>query len=219
MNTESRTTRRQFLKEAGLVAGSAAIGSLTLLSGCKPSSTESTIPVSSSVTQDTIYTVPVIETSGLPPAEGFVYKAPSDPPPVMKIPGCTTNAALDRKYIMEHMWVKMVAQDVVVTGITEKMAALISFLYELSLPAEGIQLKRGENYIYAHGAKLSLDFPNPVSGVVLQKNNEIYTELTMTVIGDPYNRGWFNTVKLSNPEEWDELLTPQQYADLNTKVL
>jgi len=41
----------------------------------------------------------------------------------------------------------------------------------------------------------------------------------MHVNNDPYVSGWMVTIELSNPEELDELLTPQGYTDLNAKVL
>ncbi|MBR0330344.1 MAG: glycine cleavage system protein H, partial [Alistipes sp.] len=31
---------------------------------------------------------------------------------------------------------------------------------------------------------------------------------------DPYGEGWIIKVKVSNPAEWDDLLTPEQYAEL-----
>jgi len=93
MKTELRPTRRQFLKEAGLVAGGAAVSSLVMFSGCKTPSTTGTLPVTSPPTQNTTNppnTTPVAETSSLQPATGFIYEPCTKQPPFIKITGCTT---------------------------------------------------------------------------------------------------------------------------------
>jgi glycine cleavage system H protein len=41
----------------------------------------------------------------------------------------------------------------------------------------------------------------------------------MMINADPYVKGWFITMQLSNPEELNDLLTPEEYRDLNAKVV
>jgi len=137
----------------------------------------------------------------------------------MEIPGCTTFTATDRKYVIEHMWIKMVAENIVALGITEKMSELMDLIYTMYLPQEGDVITKGESFIYSEAGKMSVEFFAPISGTVLQVNRDIYTDLEMMINADPYVKGWLITVQLSNPEEWDELLTPQEYTDLNSKVI
>ncbi len=207
-------TRRQFLKEVGLVMGGAAVASLPFTSAC--SSSANTNP-SGNNTNTSTNTTTTTETS-LPPAEGFVYKTPLGEPPKMAIPGCTTFVATDRKYVVEHMWIKMVAENIAAIGITEKMVELLDLIRAVSLPDMGDTVVRGEYFGYIEAAKMNVEFPAPVSGTVLQVNNAIYTDFKHMISDDPYVRGWLVTVQLNHPEEWDELLTPQEYTDLNAKV-
>jgi glycine cleavage system H protein len=65
---------------------------------------------------------------------------------------------------------------------------------------------------------MSVEFFSPVSGKILQVNNGIFLDLTV-IKNDPYVKGWFLTIELSNPGEWDDLLSPQEYTDFNAKVL
>jgi len=116
------------------------------------------------------------------------------------------------------MWVKMVAEGIVVIGITEKMTELMDVIYSLWLPPEGEVVQKNGSFIYAEAAKMSVEFFSPVSGKVLQVNNGMFLDLTV-IKYDPYTEGWFLAMELSNPEEWDDLLSPQEYTDLNAKVL
>jgi glycine cleavage system H protein len=211
-------TRRQFLKEASLVVGGAAIASLAFTSACSSPKNTTT---SGNTTTTSTNTTPAITntTTVLPPAEGFVYETPLEQPPKMPIPGCTTFTATDRKYVVEHMWVKMVAENIVAIGITEKMSELMDKINSLYLPKEGDILEKGGLFAYAEAAKMNVDFPAPVSGTVMQVNHDVYVDLEKMINDDPYVKGWLVTLQLSNPEEWDELLTPQEYTDLNSKVL
>jgi len=218
-----KLSRRQFLKNASLFMGGAAVSSIALTTACSSSNgtttsdTQTTTPPNSTTNTSTP-TPTITTTTTLPPAVGFVYVTPTEPPPKMEIPGCTTSTATDRKYIIEHMWIKMVAEDVVAVGITEKMSELMDLIYTMDLPNVGTILQKGGLFGYATAGKMNVEFVSPVSGEVLQKNNEIYIDLGMMINADPYVKGWLVTIKLTNPEEWDELLTPQEYTDLNSKV-
>ena len=118
------------------------------------------------------------------------------------------------------MWVKLVAENIVAIGITEKMSELTDQMYNLYPPYEGDIIKKGDPFIYIEATKMSVEFFTPVSGTVLQVNNNAFSNVgDLMVNEDPYNRGWFITMQLSNPEELDELLTPEEYRDLNEKVV
>jgi glycine cleavage system H protein len=224
LRKKQTVTRRQFLKEASLVVGGTAIASLALTSACSSpgnggtatTSTTTSTPVNTTTT--TTSSTPTVTTS-LPPSEGFVYTTPSERPPLMAIPGCTTFTATDRLYIVEHMWIKLVAENIVVIGITEKMSELMDKIYSLYLPEIDHKLTKEGYFGYGEAAKLNVEFVSPVSGTVRQINNELYIDIEMHVNNDPYVSGWMVTIELSNPEELDELLTPQGYTDLNAKVL
>jgi len=92
-------------------------------------------------------------------------------------------------------------------------------IYSLYLPEIGNNLTKEGYFGYGEAAKLNVEFVSPVSGTVRQINTELYVDIEMHVNNDPYVSGWMVTIELSNPEELDELLTPQGYTDLNAKVL
>jgi glycine cleavage system H protein len=117
------------------------------------------------------------------------------------------------------MWIKLVAENIVALGITEKMSALMDLIYTIYFPHEGDVISKGESFIYSEAGKMSVEFFAPISGTVLQVNRDVFVDLEMMINADPYVKGWFITVQLSNPEELNELLTPEEYRDLNAKVV
>ena len=127
--------------------------------------------------------------------------------------------AADRRYIIEHMWVKLVAENIIALGITEKMSDLMDLIYTLHLPHVGDVIEKGDSFIYSEAGKMSVEFFAPVSGTVLQVNHDVFVDLEMMINADPYVKGWFITMQLSNPEEFNDLLTPEEYRDLNAKVV
>ena len=140
----------------------------------------------------------------------------------MQIPGCTTSVVSDRMYIIEHTWVKYITDDIVVIGITDKLQELMDFLSDIRVSEEGETIIRGKEFGSGEGSKMAVEFISPVSGVVLQVNSLLWNELhnpgNHVVNLDPYVKGWMLVIQLSNPEEWNELITPQEYIDLNAKV-
>jgi glycine cleavage system H protein len=203
-------TRKEFLKQMGSVVGGTAIVSLALSSACGKTAKTTTSSKTYSFSFDP---------TSLPPSKDFVYQTPDGLPPEMPIPGCTTYVATDRKYTVEHMWVKKVAENIVAIGITQKMATLVDFIYQISLPKEGGTIEKGGLFGYVDSAKMDVELQAPISGTVLQVNTEVYTDLVWRINGDPYVKGWLVTATMSNPAEWDQLITPQEYSDLNAKVV
>ena len=112
----------------------------------------------------------------------------------MEIPGCTTFTATDRKYIIEHMWIKMVAENIVAVGITEKMSELMDLIYTMDLPDVGKLLQKEGFFGYSEAGKMNVEFVSPVSGEVVDINPALKTNPEL-VFEDPYGKGWLFKVK------------------------
>jgi len=202
-------SRRQFIKDVGLMAGGLSITSMLVASGCKDGPT----------------TTPANTTTATPPPTttgngGFVY-IPVTEYGLMEIEGCTSKVADDRLYASEHTWVKVVEGNIVAIGITDKMALLTDIVKAIELPSVGGTVARNESFAYAEGAKMSVELICPVSGTIMLVNNAIHEPpygYAEVINKSPYVNGWLLVVELSKPEELDELLTPVEYAMENRKV-
>lgn len=218
-----KVSRRQFIKDVGLMAGGLSITSMLVSSGCKSdpgtTSPSTTTPTSSPTTTATSTgtTTPPTTTSG---NGEFVY-IPVMEYDLMDIEGCTSKVADDRMYASEHTWVKVIEDNIVAIGITDKMALLTDIVKAIELPKAGDTVTRNESFAFAEGAKMSVELICPVSGTILLVNNAIHEPpygYAEVINKSPYVNGWLLVVELSDPEELDELLTPLEYAMENRKV-
>jgi glycine cleavage system H protein len=201
-------TRREFLKEASLVAGGITIASLALQSAC--SSPNKTI-ASTTVQPTTTST-------------GYKYIPANTPIHVLEIPNSCCTVATDRLYSEEHVWVKSVADDIVAMGISGPFSMMIFKPNALSLDSVGTIITKGEPFGTIEGQKLTVDLTSPVSGTVIDENTTLLLINTLKEVfapapeGDTYGNGWMIAVRISNPAELNDILTPQQYLNLLAKT-
>ena len=82
----SKITRREFLKDAGLIAGSAALGATALSTACAPQTTTTTVTgPTSTVTKTVTTTVENIKTvSVVPSAQKITVLTPTGTTPIVK---------------------------------------------------------------------------------------------------------------------------------------
>jgi glycine cleavage system H protein len=200
-------SRREFLKDAGSVIGGAAIASLTLSSACKGTETTSV-----STTSATTSTPTVSATSSSPPATTTLNNIPY----LVGIPGMESKVALDRLYSVDHVWVKDLGDNTVQIGLTEKCLMLIGNVRLCYIPPVGTITRAGNEFGYTEGFKINLSLVSPVSGEVVKSNQKIVGEPT-SLNNQPYVQGWLLNIKLSNPDELNDLVSPMYYAYLQSK--
>jgi len=201
-------SRRQFIKNVGLMAGGITITSMFAASGC-----DSANPSSS----------PAGTNTSLPPAAGTwdgQYEADLLYMPELKrIPGCDAMVAMDRLYAQEHMWVKQLADDVVIAGITERFLVYFEGVMHIELKDVGSLVERNGPFAYIEGKKMNVEAVSPVSGIVLQNNDKIMASPATTINRNVYNEGWIQVIQLSNPAELQELLSPDEYIYYSAKIV
>jgi glycine cleavage system H protein len=69
----------------------------------------------------------------------------------------------------------------------------------------------GDPCAVVESVKTASDIYSPLSGEVIETNDALETE-PGTVNEDPYGDGWFFKIRLSNLDELDALLSPDDYA-------
>jgi glycine cleavage system H protein len=152
-----------------------------------------------------------------PSITGFKYVDPTEPAPVVAVPDSTCTVATDRKYSFEHVWAKLIRPDIAILGITTTLVAILYEPYKIALPKVGQKLVKDDGVGEVEGFKVSTDLITPVTGEVLQVNTFLEAFDGEAMIAplnyDPYNSGWILAVKLTDPGEFDGLLTPEQYLE------
>jgi len=116
------------------------------------------------------------------------------------------------KYTKEHEWVKLEG-DVAVEGITDYAQSELSDIVMVEPPAKGKQIKAGETVGTIEAVKAVTDLYAGVSGEVIEVNDKVVADPAI-INKDPYGEGWLFKVKVQDPKEFENLLTPEQYKEL-----
>jgi glycine cleavage system H protein len=117
----------------------------------------------------------------------------------------------DLKYASSHEWVN-VEGDTAIIGISDHAQDELTELVFIELPDLGRELTAGDPCAVVESVKTASDIYAPVSGKVIETNDTLDTE-PGTVNDDPYGDGWFFKIRLANPKELDDLLSPDDYAE------
>lgn len=116
------------------------------------------------------------------------------------------------KYTKDHEWVKVVG-DVAIVGITDYAQSELGDIVYVELPEVGRKVEKGETVATIEAVKTAADVYAPVSGEVVEVNSAL-EEHAELINKDPYGEGWIVKIKISNPEELEQLLSAQEYKEL-----
>lgn len=119
------------------------------------------------------------------------------------------NVPSNLKYTKDHEWIK-VDGDVATVGVTDFAQSQLGDIVFIEVETVGETLAKEEVFGTIEAVKTVSDMFMPVSGEVLEVNPKI-TEQPDVVNKDPYGDGWIIKVKIANPAELNELLSPDQY--------
>ena len=117
----------------------------------------------------------------------------------------------DLLYTEDHLWVRVLETGRVSIGITDYGQSLLGEFSSLDIPDVGDKLVEGDLMATAQDIDGEiLEFSSPVTGTVILINKEIIEEPDV-VSEDPYEEGWLVHIKLEQPRELDDLMSPEDY--------
>jgi glycine cleavage system H protein len=122
------------------------------------------------------------------------------------------NAPENLKYSKTHEWIKE-TEDGVVIGITDHAQSELGDIVYLELSETGRMLSADDIFGTVESVKAVSELYSPVSGEVIAANTTI-ADTTDVLNTDPYGEGWLIKVRMSKPEELNELLSATEYAQL-----
>jgi len=118
----------------------------------------------------------------------------------------------DLKYTKEHEWAK-IEGDIATIGITDFAQSELSDIVYVELPAVGEMLEQMQPFGSIEAVKTVADLYAPLSGEVIEVNEELETNPGI-VNEDPYGLGWMIKIRITNPEEIQNLLSAEEYKKL-----
>lgn len=122
------------------------------------------------------------------------------------------NFPSDLKYTKDHAWVRREGNTATV-GITDFAQRELSDIVYVEVETVGETLPQDTIFGTVEAIKTVSDLFMPVSGEVIAFNEPLIRKPEV-VNTDPYGEGWMIQIAMSVPEEWDTLLTAEEYRQL-----
>ena len=116
------------------------------------------------------------------------------------------------KYTKEHEWIRLEG-DVAYVGITDYAQEQLGDIVFVDIPTEGETLAADEVFGTIEVVKTISDLFLPVTGEILEQN-EALADQPELVNQDPYGEGWLIKVRMTDPAEYDALLSAADYEKL-----
>ena len=115
------------------------------------------------------------------------------------------------KYSETHEWVK-VEGDIATVGVSDFAQKEMGDITYVDMPEFDDEVTREEEFGALESVKASSDLICPVSGTVVERNDEL-EDAPELINQDPY-ANWIIKVEMSDPSEVDALLDAAGYAAL-----
>ncbi len=115
-------------------------------------------------------------------------------------------------FTKDHEWIR-VEGNLATVGITDHAQEQLGAIVYVELPEEDEEFEQGDVLGAVESTKATADVFSPVSGKVVELNEEL-NDNPGAVNSSPYEEGWLVKIELSNPEELEELLNPDDYQKL-----
>jgi glycine cleavage system H protein len=113
------------------------------------------------------------------------------------------------RYTKEHEWV-LVEGDTGTVGITDHAQKELGDIVYVDLPKVGARVERGKSLGSVESVKAVSDIYAPVSGEVIEVNQAL-AETPEKLNQDPHGAAWLVKVKISAPQEVNQLLSAADY--------
>jgi glycine cleavage system H protein len=115
------------------------------------------------------------------------------------------------KYTNDHEWVKLEGDHAIV-GITAFAAEQLGDIVFLDIYTLGETVSKDEIFGTIEAVKTVSDMFLPMSGEIVEFNQELESNPGL-INTDPFGAGWIVKVKVSDPSEFDQLMTEEEYNE------
>ncbi len=116
------------------------------------------------------------------------------------------------RFSRDHLWIRLDDDIRATVGLTDYLQEKLGEVYSLPLPEEGEEIIKDEPFSTVESKNGRRELVAPVSGEVVELNYETQ-EVPEIVNEDPMSEGWLLRVELSGSQEFDDLLTEEEYED------
>jgi len=119
------------------------------------------------------------------------------------------NVPVNLLYTKDHEWLR-IEGDMGYVGVTDFAQGELGDIVFIEIETVGETLAKEEVFGTIEAVKTVSDMFMPVSGEILELNPAL-EESPEVVNKDPYGKGWMVKIKITDPAELNELLSPEKY--------
>jgi glycine cleavage system H protein len=115
------------------------------------------------------------------------------------------------KFTEDHLWVRVEGRRAQ-AGLSDYAQDELGEVIAVELPDVGDTLEKGESFGEIESIKTVSDLIAPVSGTISAVNAELEDHPSL-VNEDPYHEGWLVEIELSDWNEIEDLMDPDEYEE------
>lgn len=119
----------------------------------------------------------------------------------------------DLKFMKSHEWARVEGDGKVTIGISDHAQGLLGDLVYVDLPSVGDSVEAGNACAVVESVKAASDVYSPVTGTIAAVNTEL-ADKPETINEDAYGEGWIFVVNIDDPDQLNDMLDPDAYAEL-----
>ena len=116
------------------------------------------------------------------------------------------------KYTKDHEWIS-INGEIATVGITDFAQRELGDIVYVEVETVGETLDADEVFGTVEAVKTVSDLFLPVSGEIIEFNEDL-EDTPEDVNAEPYSKGWMIKMKISNPDDLNQLLDSNQYREL-----
>jgi glycine cleavage system H protein len=113
------------------------------------------------------------------------------------------------KFSDTHEWVDY-REDQAIIGVTFYAQDQLGDIVYVELPKVGKTVQAGHECAVLESTKAAADVYSPLSGVIVEVNTQLNDKPEL-INQSPENQGWLYKITLTDPQEFEKLLTEDAY--------
>ena len=122
------------------------------------------------------------------------------------------NIPEELKYTKDHEWIS-IDGEIATVGITDFAQRELGDIVYVEVETVGETLDADQVFGTVEAVKTVSDLFLPVSGEIIEFNEDL-EDTPEDVNAEPYSKGWMIKMKVSNPDDLNQLLDSNQYREL-----
>ena len=122
------------------------------------------------------------------------------------------NIPAELKYTKDHEWIS-IDGDIATVGITDFAQSELGDIVYVEVETLDQTLEKDEVFGTVEAVKTVSDLFLPLAGEIVEFNESLESD-PEKVNSDPYGEGWMIKIKVSNVNDYNELLSSEAYKEL-----